>query len=169
MELVPGFSLFRGLYEFAQYSFIGAYEGTDGMKWKNLSDKDNGLTTVWAIQVVEWFLFMLLALYLDQVVVSSSGVKKHPLFLFNKCFKSRRPQEGSGRSMSKTGSPRWSRSGSSPKSGVFPINMEKADVAQEVSSVALEPLCLEQNSTVHSTDYCKIPFSLTLFVIFTLM
>ncbi|ERN03832.1 hypothetical protein AMTR_s00078p00138290 [Amborella trichopoda] len=29
MELVPGFSLFRGLYEFAEYSFAGNYMGMD--------------------------------------------------------------------------------------------------------------------------------------------
>ncbi|XP_050150436.1 ABC transporter A family member 7-like isoform X2 [Malus sylvestris] len=43
LELYPGFSLYRGLYEFAQYSFNGNYMGTDGMRWGDLSDSDNGM------------------------------------------------------------------------------------------------------------------------------
>ncbi|XP_068308111.1 ABC transporter A family member 7-like isoform X2 [Pyrus communis] len=44
LELYPGFSLYRGLYEFAQYSFNGNYMGTDGMRWGDLSDSKNGMT-----------------------------------------------------------------------------------------------------------------------------
>jgi hypothetical protein len=83
MELLPPFSLYRGLWEFSQYSFIGNYKGTKGMEWTNLSDSQNGMKVVLSIMAVEWALFLLLAYYLDQVLVSGSGVKKNPLFFLN--------------------------------------------------------------------------------------
>ncbi|CAM6105629.1 unnamed protein product [Calypogeia fissa] len=132
MELIPGFSLFRGLYEFAQYAFTGAYEGTKGMKFSNLSDHNNGMTTVWAIQVVEWAIFLALAWYLDQVVSSSSGVKKHPLFLFKKCFSRRSNAAAPTKSLSKTGAE-------------VSVEMEKQDVLQERETV--EKLLEEDNLT----------------------
>uniref|UniRef100_A0A161ZY86 ABC transporter domain-containing protein n=1 Tax=Daucus carota subsp. sativus TaxID=79200 RepID=A0A161ZY86_DAUCS len=61
MEIYPGFSLYRGLYEFSQYAFNGSYLGIDGMQWKDLSD--------------------------DQVVASGSGVGKGPLYFFQKLQK----------------------------------------------------------------------------------
>ncbi|KAK6123284.1 hypothetical protein DH2020_042961 [Rehmannia glutinosa] len=54
MEIYPGFSLYRGLYEFAQYSFNGNYMGTDGMRWKDLNDSNNGMREVLIIIAVEW-------------------------------------------------------------------------------------------------------------------
>ncbi|KAL3528350.1 hypothetical protein ACH5RR_007672 [Cinchona calisaya] len=54
MELYPGFSLYRGLYEFAQYAFEGDYMGTVGMRWKNLSDRRNGMKEVLIILSIEW-------------------------------------------------------------------------------------------------------------------
>ncbi|KAK0586980.1 hypothetical protein LWI29_015655 [Acer saccharum] len=65
MELYPGFALYRGIYEFGQYSFRGNYLGIDGMRWANLSDSGN-----------------------DQVV--SSGGVKGPLFFLQK-FRKKSP------------------------------------------------------------------------------
>ncbi|XP_050379018.1 ABC transporter A family member 7-like isoform X3 [Argentina anserina] len=83
LELYPGFSLYRGLYEFAQYSFIGNYMGTDGMRWRDLSDKQNGMKEVWIIMAVEWFVVLFIAYYLDQAVSSSGSVKYHLRFFQN--------------------------------------------------------------------------------------
>ncbi|PNT68061.1 hypothetical protein BRADI_3g35390v3 [Brachypodium distachyon] len=88
MELIPGFSLFRGLYELGQYSFSGNAMGTNGMKWSNLSDPVNGMRTVLIIMVVEWAILLPLAFYLDQVSLSGGGYRKRFL-LFLKCFKKR--------------------------------------------------------------------------------
>ena len=117
MELYPGFSLYRGLYEFAQYAFIGNYLGTNGMRWGDLSDSKNGMREVLIIMVVEWVLVLFVAFYVDQVVSSGSG--KGPLF-FLQSF--RKKKKGSFRM------PSLKRQGSK----VF-VQMEKPDVAQEVT------------------------------------
>jgi hypothetical protein len=145
MELIPGFSLFRGLYELAQYSFIAKYTNTSAMKFRNLSDKGNGMTTVWAIQIVEWALFLVLAWYLDQVVSSSSGVKKHPLFLFHKCCGRRsRGPAALAKSASTAGS-----------GGKVHLEMEKPDVAQEVS-LGLELINLDGQTRYIKTIYSAL-------------
>ena len=84
MELVPAFSLYRGLWEFAQYSFIGNYKGIQGMQWTNINDSQNGIKSVLGIMAVEWIFFLLSMYYLDQVLVSGSGLKKNPLFFLNR-------------------------------------------------------------------------------------
>ncbi|CAA7022530.1 unnamed protein product [Microthlaspi erraticum] len=86
LELYPGFSLYRVLYEFSQYASRG-----NGMQWQDLGD--SGMGEVLTIMSIEWFLAIILALYFDQVV--SSG--KQPFFFldifFNKSSSSlpRRP------------------------------------------------------------------------------
>uniref|UniRef100_A0A5B7AWJ4 ABC transporter domain-containing protein n=1 Tax=Davidia involucrata TaxID=16924 RepID=A0A5B7AWJ4_DAVIN len=124
MELYPGFSLYRGLYEFAQYSFTGNYMGTDGMRWRNLNDGNNGMREILIIMSVEWLVVLFIAYYLDQVV--SSG--RSPLF-FLKNFQKK--------SMTSFRKPSLQRQGSK----VF-VEMEKPDVAQErekVEQLLLEP------------------------------
>ncbi|KAG9150077.1 hypothetical protein Leryth_021480 [Lithospermum erythrorhizon] len=116
MELYPGFAVFRGLYELADYAFTGNYMGIDGMRWKDLSDDDNGMKVVLIIMFVEWLVVLFVAYYVDQVL--SSG--KHPLF-FLKYFQNR--SSGSPRT------PSLLRQGSK----VF-VQMEKPDVLQEVST-----------------------------------
>ena len=88
MEIIPGFSLYRGLYEFGQYAFAGNAMGADGMKWANLDDPDNGMRGVLIIMVVEWAILIPLAFYVDQVSSLGGGFRKNPLF-FLKCFKKR--------------------------------------------------------------------------------
>ncbi|KAL7098741.1 hypothetical protein ACP275_09G036700 [Erythranthe tilingii] len=129
MELFPGFSLYRGLYEFSQYAFNGNYMGTDGMRWKNLNDSNNGMREVLIIIAVEWLVVLCVAYYADQV--ASSG--KNPLFFL------RKKQKNLQSSFRK---PSLRRQGSK----VF-VQMEKIDVDQEREKV--EHLLLE-SSTHHS-------------------
>ncbi|KAH0691725.1 hypothetical protein KY290_019919 [Solanum tuberosum] len=128
MELYPGFSLFRGFYEFSQYSFKGNYLGTDGMRWKDLSDDKNGMKEVLIIMLVQWLVFLVLAYYIDQI--TSSG--KDPLFFLRNFRKKPSP---SSRKHS------FRRQGSK----VF-VQMEKPDVAQERERVEQ----LLESSTGHA-------------------
>lgn len=85
MEFIPAFALYRGLYELSQSAFIGNYQGTQGtMTWSNLAS--TGCATAMVILAVEWLIFLLLALYLDQVVSSGSGVRKSPFFFLQGLF-----------------------------------------------------------------------------------
>ncbi|XP_049366043.1 ABC transporter A family member 7-like isoform X2 [Solanum verrucosum] len=128
MELYPGFSLFRGFYEFSQYAFKGNYLGTDGMRWKDLSDGKNGMKEVLIIMLVQWLVFLFLGYYVDQI--ASSG--KDPL-----CFMwhSRKRPSPSSRKHS------FRRQGSK----VF-VQMEKPDIAQERERVEQ----LLESSTGHA-------------------
>jgi hypothetical protein len=62
----------RALYEFGQYSFLAVYRDSTGLNFSNFSDKGNGMSAVFAILIIEWFVFMGLAYYLEQVL-SSGG------------------------------------------------------------------------------------------------
>ena len=53
MELYPSFSLYCGMYEFAQYARIGSVIGTQGMQWKDLSDTENRMKNILVIMFVE--------------------------------------------------------------------------------------------------------------------
>ncbi|XP_027125730.1 ABC transporter A family member 7 isoform X1 [Coffea arabica] len=124
MELYPGFSLYRGLYEFAQYAFAGNYMGTDGMRWKDLNDSKNGMKEVLVIMFIEWWVVLLIAFYVDQV--KSSG--KSPTFFLQNFRK---------KPLSSFRKPSLQRQGSK----VF-VGMEKPDVLQErekVEQLMLEP------------------------------
>ncbi|KAM0933469.1 putative ABC-type sulfate transporter [Dioscorea sansibarensis] len=66
MELLPAFSLYRGLYELSQYSFSGDYMGTHGMRWNDLSDDLNGMKDVLIIIVIEWLILLPFAYYIDK-------------------------------------------------------------------------------------------------------
>jgi len=81
LELVPAFSLYRGLYEFSSYSFMAAYQGTIGMTFAKFSDEGNGMVEVILILLFEFPVFMSLAWYLEQVL-GQVGVRKHWLFCF---------------------------------------------------------------------------------------
>ncbi|KAM0979755.1 hypothetical protein ACFX13_015835 [Malus domestica] len=129
LELYPGFSLYRGLYEFAQYSFNGNYMGTDGMRWGDLSDSKNGMTEVLIIMVVEWFVVLLFAYYVDQAV--SSGTGKGTFFCFQRFRKKKLPSLRM-RSLQRQGSK-------------VSIEMEKPDVCQEREKV--EKLLLDSDTT----------------------
>lgn len=118
MEIYPGFSLYRGLYEFSQYAFSGSYLGIDGMQWKDLSDGANGMKEILIIMFIEWLVVLSVAYYVDQVVASGSGVGKSPLYFFQKLQKKRS-------SSLRNSSLQRQRSEVS-------VQMEKQDVVQEV-------------------------------------
>ncbi|KAL8123535.1 hypothetical protein AgCh_011491 [Apium graveolens] len=133
MEIYPGFSLYRGLYEFSQYAINGVSLGIDGMQWKDLNDGANGMKEILIIMFVEWLLVLSVAYYIDQVVASGSGVGRNPLYFLQKLQK--KPS-----SLSTKSSLQKQRSQVSDQA-------EKQDVVQE--KLRVEQLLLEQ-STSHS-------------------
>ncbi|KAK1357751.1 ABC transporter domain-containing protein [Heracleum sosnowskyi] len=142
MELYPGFSLYRGLYEFSYYAINGFYLGIDGMQWKDLSAGANGMKEILVIMFVEWLVVLSVAYYVDQVVASGSGVGRNPLYFLEKLQK--KPL-----SLSTKTSLQRQRSQVS-------VQMEKQDILQE--KVRVKQLLLEQ-STSHSVvcdDLLKI-------------
>jgi len=81
ITLFPVWNFYRGWTEYRYYAGIAARFGTSGMSWSDLSDDPrNGFGAVLTALALEWPLFMILTLYLDQVIDSGSGVPKHPLF-----------------------------------------------------------------------------------------
>nr|XP_048329625.1 ABC transporter A family member 7-like isoform X1 [Ziziphus jujuba var. spinosa] len=120
-ELFPGFSLYRGLYEFSQYSFSGDFMATDGMRWGDLGDSENGMIEVLIIMSVEWVLVLLVAFHIDQ--------GRSPLFYLKRYGKKR--------------SSFRMRSLQRQDSKVF-VQMDKPDVLQESEKV--EQLLLESNT-----------------------
>uniref|UniRef100_A0A7N0V1R9 ABC transporter domain-containing protein n=1 Tax=Kalanchoe fedtschenkoi TaxID=63787 RepID=A0A7N0V1R9_KALFE len=130
MELYPGFALYRGLYEFAQYSSTGNSMGTDGMVWANLSDSENGMREVLIIMVVEWVVVLFVAYFVDQLISSGRGIRNPVRSLLNIRKKS----------ISSFRKPSLTRQGSKVS-----VGMEKADVQQEREKV--EQLLLESDSS----------------------
>ncbi|XLU57881.1 hypothetical protein S245_052529 [Arachis hypogaea] len=126
LELYPGFSLYRGLYEFSQSAFSGDKLETHGMRWGDLSDSTNGMKDVLIIMFVEWIFVLFFAYYIDQVFLSGSA--KSPFF-FLKGFQKKPLSSFRKPSLGKQGSK------------VF-IQMDKPDVSQErekVEQLLLEP------------------------------
>ena len=72
-----------GLYEFGEYATLASYRGSFGMTFANLADPGNGMVAAWAILFAEWFAFMALAWYLEQVFASGTGNRRHPLFFLD--------------------------------------------------------------------------------------
>ncbi|CAL9173890.1 unnamed protein product [Musa hybrid cultivar] len=139
MELVPGFSLYRALYELSQYSFKGDQMGTSGMQWRDLNDRQNGMKDVLIIMFVEWLVFLPVAYYLDKVL---GGIRKDPLFLLNYFQK---------KSRSSQRKPSLQRQGSEVL-----VKIDSTDVSQEREVV--EHLLLEPNisHTVISDNLKKV-------------
>ncbi|VVB17385.1 unnamed protein product [Arabis nemorensis] len=121
LELYPGFSLFRGLYEFSRYAFRGNLNGRDGIKWKDFGDST--MDEVFSIIIIEWFVALVAAHYIDKI--SSSG--KDPLFLLKTCYRK---------------SPSPQRPSLQKQVSAVSEEMEKLDIAQEcekVKQLMLEP------------------------------
>lgn len=87
-ELIPGFGLYRGLYEIGQFAFRAAYGGNPGITWSNLNSDGNGIVGVMIIFAVESVVFMLAAWYIEKVFPKGCGVPEHPLFFLGKKYKS---------------------------------------------------------------------------------
>ena len=88
IELIPGFALYRGLYEIANYAFRAAYGTGTGITWSNLNDSGNGLIGVMIIFAVESVLFLVIAWYIEEIYPQGCGVPRHPLFFLGKKYKS---------------------------------------------------------------------------------
>jgi ABC-type multidrug transport system ATPase subunit len=101
LEIVPGFALYRGLYEIAQYAFRANYQGGDVATWSTLGDPNNGLAGCMAIFAAEAVLFLAAAWYLEQVAPAGVGVPRHPLFCLGRRFAAeRRRAPAAGRAAS---------------------------------------------------------------------
>jgi len=76
ISIVPPFALYRGLVYLAdEVAFYGP-----GYSMSDLNDELVNMTSVYGFLVVEWLIMMLVWIYLQQVVPSGTGVKRHPLF-----------------------------------------------------------------------------------------
>jgi ABC-type multidrug transport system fused ATPase/permease subunit len=73
VELIPGFSLYRGLSEFAKYSSSGYKAGGYGLRWEDLEDDANGMKMVLLIMAAEWLLFLMAGWVLDRPAGDGGG------------------------------------------------------------------------------------------------
>ncbi|KAI4971727.1 hypothetical protein ZWY2020_002641 [Hordeum vulgare] len=76
LEIIPAFSLYRGLYELSQYAIRASETGNPGMRWSDLNDRTNGMRDVMIIIIVEWLVLLPIAYYFDYAasVGNSSGL-----------------------------------------------------------------------------------------------
>lgn len=81
MELLPAFSLYRVVYEFSQSILAGRYMASSGIQCVDLSDPTNGLAGVLTIMILEWFLFLLSAFYLDRFGSLTNGIRRLALLV----------------------------------------------------------------------------------------
>ncbi|KAK4568290.1 hypothetical protein RGQ29_003890 [Quercus rubra] len=125
MELYPGFSLYRGLYEFAQYAQLDG-----GMRWEDLNDSENGMKEVLIIMFVDWLVVLFVAYGIERVVSPGSGVRRR---------KSQNSQKKPLLSF-------WKPSLQS-KDSTLNVQMDKADVNQEREKV---DQLLHESSTSHA-------------------
>ncbi|CAI9112243.1 OLC1v1012662C1 [Oldenlandia corymbosa var. corymbosa] len=72
MELFPGLSLYRGLYDFHEYSKQALKLGTDGIRWRSLRDKNSGMKEVLMIMAAEWAVFLVIS-YCANKYTASEG------------------------------------------------------------------------------------------------
>ncbi|KAG9129489.1 hypothetical protein Leryth_013082 [Lithospermum erythrorhizon] len=121
LDLNPWFSFFHGLMVLKEFGEAAMKQGTQGMTLYNFTQSNSGVRGVCTIMLVEWLIFLILAVYLDQVVPSGSGVKKPPLFFL--------------RSATKRGHPEIADFLKSEESKVQNIEIGKDDVAREKETV----------------------------------
>uniref|UniRef100_A0A0E0CHR9 ABC transporter domain-containing protein n=1 Tax=Oryza meridionalis TaxID=40149 RepID=A0A0E0CHR9_9ORYZ len=62
---------------------------SSGMKWVDLNDPKNGMISVLTIMVLEWFLFLLLAFYLDHFGSFQNGIRKAAVLFHSRIDKNR--------------------------------------------------------------------------------
>lgn len=60
-------SVHRAWYELSQYGFVAALANTEGLTWSAFSDDNNHMGFLLVAFVIEWFLFAVIAWYLEQV------------------------------------------------------------------------------------------------------
>ncbi|KAG9459218.1 hypothetical protein H6P81_003726 [Aristolochia fimbriata] len=84
MELVPGFSLYGGLYELSHYAVQARYDSNNGLNWSSLNDRYNGMKGTLAVMTFEWIILLFVAHYLDQVAFSGTGIGVYWRIFFRK-------------------------------------------------------------------------------------
>jgi hypothetical protein len=68
ITIFPVWSLYRGLAEYKEYGAGSVASNQRGISWAAMrEDPDCGFPAVFAALAIEWPIFILLALYLDQV------------------------------------------------------------------------------------------------------
>ena len=101
ITLWPIWGFFRGWGEFQEFASDAAIMGSNGLRWSDVNtDQQCGMKYVLASMALEWPLFLLVSIYLDQVhhflsansnifdfliQVLDSGhrIPRHPLFFLN--------------------------------------------------------------------------------------
>ena len=86
MVLYPGFSLYRGIYEFVQYALVGRRIGTQAIQWKDLSNTKNGMRTVLVFTLVEWLIILFVAYYIDKQASPKNKIKRKILSILKRIF-----------------------------------------------------------------------------------
>ncbi|TVT96654.1 hypothetical protein EJB05_58124 [Eragrostis curvula] len=85
LEIIPAFSLYRGLYELGQYASRASETGNPGMRWSDLNDHTNGMRDVLIIIILEWLVLLPVAYYLDHA--SSVGHRPSSLSVLKRLLK----------------------------------------------------------------------------------
>ncbi len=68
ITIFPIWGFYRGWSEYKEFAFQAARLGTKGMQWSDIrNDPMCAMGTVMGIMAIEWPIFLLIALYLDQV------------------------------------------------------------------------------------------------------
>ncbi|EFA86292.1 hypothetical protein PPL_00079 [Heterostelium album PN500] len=80
ISLFPPFSLFRGLKILA----TSVTFGENGLKAADIVS--SGMADVYGFFIIESIIFLILALYLEEVLPSDYGVKRHPLFFLKPSY-----------------------------------------------------------------------------------
>ncbi|KAL6900777.1 hypothetical protein ACP4OV_005453 [Aristida adscensionis] len=78
MELVPGFSLYHGIYDLGSYAVAGRNMRKPGMQWVNLNDPMNGMKDILILMSIEWIILLPVAFLLDHRQAWEAG----SLFVF---------------------------------------------------------------------------------------
>lgn len=87
MELLPGFSLYNGLYELSQHALDGRYRETSGLRWSNLYERENGMQGTLNVMTLEWLILLFLAYSVEQYASSRTSSASQYLEYFWKTRK----------------------------------------------------------------------------------
>jgi hypothetical protein len=81
ITMFPFWGFYRAWIEYGEYAYSASRSGGKGLTFENIAnDEKCGMDTVLIVHALEWPLFLLAALYLDNVLDTGHGVPKHPLF-----------------------------------------------------------------------------------------
>lgn len=76
LELFPGFSVQRGLYEFSKHGNTAFEMGTYGIRWQQFlshSSSSSGLKEIMIIMLLECLIFLVLGYFIDQALFPGNG------------------------------------------------------------------------------------------------